>query len=236
HFYAVKCLQKRDEFGEESDARTQNIRREAWVMQQMRHSLNVIHLHEVFEDNEQVYMVLELCEGGDLWTHREIASGQFSEYQAAGILRAILRAVAPGAVWKDICYRDVKPEKGPAAFLFVTSGNVQQIRAVDFGLAAPCPPGCVLTQQCGSPFHVAPEVINQEYGLPADMWGVGVVAYQMLSGEVPFQDPDSDVPYPFFMPESGGPMFSAILNQPVELTGGPTTALSSLGIISEIGS
>ncbi|KAK3260229.1 hypothetical protein CYMTET_30801, partial [Cymbomonas tetramitiformis] len=184
-------------------------------MSLFRHSLNVAHLHEVYENDTNVYMIMELCSGGDLWSHRDIASGCFSEAQAAQIIRAMLRMIAQCHAL-NVIYRDIKPEN----FLFTSKDANAHIRAIDFGLACYCEPGQVLTERCGSIYYVAPEIIKSErgrpkpeYGLSSDLWSIGVVAYQLLSGKVPFTDEYNEVP-------TTKEVFAAIRRKPVDLESG----------------
>lgn len=80
-------------------------------MQQLGTSLNAVHLHEVFEDNTAVHMVMELCEGGALLDR--IEGSNYNERYIAYLVRSVLRFVAQSHA-KGIIYRDIKPDN----FLF----------------------------------------------------------------------------------------------------------------------
>jgi len=58
---------------------------------------------------------------------------------------------------------------------------------IDFGLAKKFKKGELMSDQCGTPYYIAPEILEGEYSIQVDMWSLGVVLYQMLSGVVPFQ-------------------------------------------------
>ena len=86
---------------------------------------------------------------------------------------------------RGIIFRDIKPDN----FLFLTPAPNAPLKATDFGLAGKLPPeGERLTRRCGTPSYMAPEVINRSYGAEADVWSCGVVAYQLLTGRLPFID------------------------------------------------
>ena len=130
-----------------------------------------------------IKQVLELCEGGELY-HRMHQKQSYSENEAKALLRQLLEAV--GCIHsKGIMHRDIKPEN----ILLVSKANDSDIKLSDFGLAkqskdSQFPRSFSI---CGSDFYLAPEVIKQEeYGREVDIWAVGVVAYVMLSGSLPF--------------------------------------------------
>ena len=159
------------------------IRSEADTHSQMGASLDVLYLYDVFEDDQAVHLVLERASGGNLWASPALASGRFSEAVAADVMRSVLRAVAQCHA-RGVVFRDIKPEN----FLRTDAGT---LKLSDFGLAARCSPGQLLKERCGTLGYTAPEVIGQAYSFPCDLWSAGCVAYQLLSGELPFRpDPD----------------------------------------------
>lgn len=135
------------------------------------------------------YLVLEYVEGGELFDHiqRHIT---LPEEEAVRILRQILAALSYCHKF-NICHRDLKPEN-------ILMDRSQNIKIVDFGMAALQPDDKWLSTPCGSPHYASPEVISADdyRGDKADIWSCGVVLFAMLTGYLPFdgQDPDfSDV-------------------------------------------
>jgi calcium-dependent protein kinase len=145
------------------------------------HSLNVVTFHGAYEDDKAVHIAMELCTGGTLWHSPDLVGGRFSEEAAARIMRSVLRTIAQCHA-KGVCFRDVKPEN----YLFQSAAPGAPLKLSDFGLAARCRPGQILTERCGTLAYMAPEVVSQRYSLEADLWSAGVMAYQLLTGRLPF--------------------------------------------------
>lgn len=146
---------------------------------------NIVKTYDVFDTRDNLFIVMEYMPGGMLY---DILAneGQFSEKHAASIMRDLLEAVHCLHSY-DIVHRDIKPEN----VLAVNKTFPLKVKLADFGLA-----DFVLENSfgekstCGmygTPFFVAPEVIRAETYTPAvDIWSLGVLAYNMLSGKLPF--------------------------------------------------
>ena len=81
------------------------------------------------------------------------------------------------------------PSPAPAAraqFLFAGPEEGAPLKAIDFGISVFCAPGQVVDLRAGTPIFIAPEVLRNRYSLEADLWSVGIVAYQLLTGRLPF--------------------------------------------------
>mmetsp|Transcript_28189 Transcript_28189/g.80059 ORF Transcript_28189/g.80059 Transcript_28189/m.80059 type:complete len:545 (+) Transcript_28189:154-1788(+) len=156
-------------------------RREIEIMKMMDHP-NIIKLYESFEDHRNIYLVMELCAGGELFD-KIIESGHFTEVQAATLMQQIVRAIYYMHE-NHVCHRDLKPEN----FLFMTKDPIEKnlIKIIDFGLSCQFEAGQVLTTKAGTPYYVAPQVLAGKYDQLSDMWSVGVIMYVMLCGYPPF--------------------------------------------------
>jgi len=175
-----------------SKAQMKNIERfkqEIAIMKMMDHP-NIIKLYESFEDIRNIYLVMELCAGGELFD-RIIESGHFSEVQAAILMQQIIRAIYYMHENK-IAHRDLKPEN----FLFMTKDPIEKnfLKIIDFGLSCKFMPDQALTTKAGTPYYVAPQVLAGKYDQQCDIWSCGVIMYVLLCGYPPFfGETDADV-------------------------------------------
>jgi len=160
------------------------LRQEVDIMRLLGGSINIVHVYDCYESKNHVYILMELCSGGNLF--EKIAKGDpYSEKMASMLMGDILR-VAEQCHAKRIIHRDIKPEN----FLFGNKLVGAPLKMTDFGLADYCEPGQKLSEISGTPYYIAPEVIRQNYGLEADIWSCGIVMYVLLTGRTPFHRPD----------------------------------------------
>lgn len=169
---------------ERIDKHIYTIKREIEVLRALKGSINIVGLEEVFEDNENVYIVMECCKGGELF-HR-IGLKNYNEKQIAKIMRAVLRTLVRCHA-NGILHRDIKPGN----FMFLKKDNESAIKAVDFGLAVFFDNNELPRRDLGfdgTAWFMAPEVLSSEVVPASDIWSAGVMAYQLLSGYLPFDD------------------------------------------------
>lgn len=178
---AVKVLEKwTNKDGSIEEGFAVRIRREIATYQIMSGSLNVCCFYGAYESDKHLYLVTELCTGGQLW--ERVEAGRFSEAQAARIIREIMQLLAQ-AHSRNIVIRDIKPDN----LLFLDHSEDAPLKAIDFGIATICTPDDVLEERCGSPVYVAPEVLKKKYGQKADVWSAGMVAYLLLCARLPWK-------------------------------------------------
>jgi len=173
--FAIKCIKKSSIEGDDIKLLT----REIQIMKNVRHD-NILKLFEVFEDEEQFFLVMELVPGKELFD-KIVERGQYSEKDASNIARQIISAVEY-LHEKGIAHRDLKPEN------LLSSGSEEQelIKIADFGFSKDFNEDKLQTS-CGSPGYVAPEVLTSEsYDKSVDMWSIGVIIYILLCGYPPF--------------------------------------------------
>lgn len=140
----------------------------------------VVSLKDTFEDEKSVHLVMELCEGGELFERIKQRS-RYTEREAALVCRTVASVLAY-CHSKGVMHRDIKPEN----IFLVSKGSDVDVKVGDFGLCAFFHAGVRLQRRVGSPFYIAPEVLNENYGPEADLWSLGVVLYIMLCGVPPF--------------------------------------------------
>jgi calcium-dependent protein kinase len=164
-------------------------KQEIAIMKMMDHP-NIIKLYESFEDHRNIYLIMEICSGGELFD-RIIETGHFTEVQAAIVMQQILRGIFYMHEIK-LTHRDLKPEN----FLFQTKDPIEKctLKIIDFGLSCKFSEGTVLTTKAGTPYYVAPQVLAGKYDQSADLWSCGVIMYVLLCGYPPFYgETDADV-------------------------------------------
>ncbi|KAF5459794.1 hypothetical protein F2P56_019712 [Juglans regia] len=158
----------------------EDVRREVAIMSTLPDHPNVVKLRETYEDSENVHLVMELCEGGELFD-RIVARGHYSERAAASVARTIAEVVRMCHA-NGVMHRDLKPEN----FLFANKKERSPLKAIDFGLSVFFKPGERFSEIVGSPYYMAPEVLKRNYGPEVDIWSAGVILYILLCGVPPF--------------------------------------------------
>nr|GEX38198.1 calcium-dependent protein kinase 8-like [Tanacetum cinerariifolium] len=157
-----------------------DVRREVDIMRHLPKYPNIVTLRDTYEDNDAVNIVMELCEGGELFD-RIVARGHYTERAAAAIMRTIVEIVKM-CHKHGVMHRDLKPEN----FLFGNKKETAPLKAIDFGLSVFFEPGEIFNEIVGSPYYMAPEVLKRNYGPEVDVWSAGVILYILLCGVPPF--------------------------------------------------
>ncbi|KAL7115134.1 hypothetical protein ACP275_04G165700 [Erythranthe tilingii] len=158
----------------------EDVRREVAIMSSMPEHPNIVKLRATYEDSQAVHLVMELCEGGELFD-RIVARGHYSERAAAGVAKTIAEVVRM-CHQNGVMHRDLKPEN----FLFANKKENSALKVIDFGLSVFFKPGETFTEIVGSPYYMAPEVLKRNYGPEVDIWSAGVILYILLCGVPPF--------------------------------------------------
>ncbi|XWS48637.1 hypothetical protein CRYUN_Cryun13aG0093200 [Craigia yunnanensis] len=190
----------------------EDVRREVKILKALSGHKHMIKFHDAFEDANNVYIVMELCEGGELLDRILSRGGRYTEGDAKNIVVQILSVVAFCHL-QGVVHRDLKPEN----FLFTTRDEDAPMKIIDFGLSDFIRPDQRLNDIVGSAYYVAPEVLHRSYTVEADMWSIGVITYILLCGSRPFwartesgifrsvlrADPNfDDSPWPSVSPEA----------------------------------
>ena len=149
---------------------------------------NIIKLYDVFENEKYIYIIMEYCPGGDLFSYIEKRDFKLKESHAAEIIYKLCKAVYFLHQY-GIVHRDLKPEN----ILMMDQSDNADIRLVDFGLGKMLGPG----EKCDEPFgtfsYVAPEVLQEKpYDFKVDLFAIGIISYLLLAGFLPFDDENSE--------------------------------------------
>ena len=180
---AIKILEK-SKIKEKDDL--QRVTREINILQKFNHP-NVILVTEIFEDIDNFYIVMEYCEGGELFNYI-VKKKRLTEEVASFFFFQIINGVEY-IHSKGVIHRDLKPEN-----LLLTKDN--DIKIIDFGLSNYYE-GNYLSTPCGSPCYASPEMVaSKKYdGFKIDIWSCGIILYAMLCGYLPFEDKSNEILY-----------------------------------------
>ncbi|OMO71607.1 hypothetical protein CCACVL1_18132 [Corchorus capsularis] len=201
----------------------EEVQREVKILKALSGHKHLLKFYEACEDDNNVYIVTELCEGGDLWDRILPRGGMCSEEEAKAIVKQILSVVSFCHL-QGIMHRDIKPEN----ILFTSGGEDAEIKLIDFGASD------LIRQDdqrfsdiVGTYIYRAPEVLRESYSVEADLWSIGVITYHLLGGDWPFWAPTrsgtfklvrrcdpnfDDEPWPSVSPEAND-FFKRLLNK-----------------------
>lgn len=147
----------------------------------------IIQLYKTFKDARYVYLLMEVCLGGELWTilrDKDHFDEPTSRFYCACVVEALDYLHQRGVV-----YRDLKPEN-------LLLDNIGYVKLVDFGFAKKISSGTKTWTFCGTPEYVAPEIIlNKGHDCSADYWSLGILIYELMTGNPPFTSSDSMTTY-----------------------------------------
>lgn len=178
--FAVKSFQ-RASVAREKRAQLQM---EAEIFLCMDHP-HVARLFDVYDSDEYLFFVMECMEGGEVFD-RLAEVKKFSERCAADTLRQMLLAVKYLHDY-GMVHRDLKPEN----FLYDREGS-SHLKLIDFGLSSVWDPNMKMRATCGTLSYVAPEVLQKSYTSQCDLWSLGVIAFLLMSGYMPFSGSDAE--------------------------------------------
>jgi len=181
NWYAIKSIRKT------KVDKIEQLKREIQILREVHHP-NIIRLKEVYEDKRYIHLITELCTGGELFDRiihmTKTSDGHFPEDIASKLVQSIIGAIAYCHDVKGIVHRDLKPEN----FLYATTDKNSSIKIIDFGLSRHDTnvKSGVMQTKVGTPYYIAPEVLDGEYTKSCDIWSIGVITYILLCGYPPF--------------------------------------------------
>ena len=163
------------------------VRTEIEILKICQHP-NIIRLYNVFENADYLYIIMEYCYGGDLFSYLENRHFRLTEKRASTIIHQMATAVYYMHSF-GVVHRDLKPEN----VLMTSTDEDSDIRILDFGLSKILGPYEKCDEPYGTLTYCAPEIIVDEpYSKPVDLWSLGVMTYLMVSGKLPFNAEDEN--------------------------------------------
>jgi len=175
HCYALKSII----FDRISHTFMKEFHNEINILRALDHP-NIVKAHEVFECRGQMFLVLELCSGGDLYTQ-----SPYSVERATSITRQILSALCymhdRGMIHRDLKFENI---------YFENNDSHANVKVIDFGFSKKFKSGKsgMMTEHVDTMYAISPQVLEGIYSSEADIWSVGVITYMLLSGTKPFDE------------------------------------------------
>ena len=173
---AVKIINKRGM----DDFTLKSLESEIHLLNKVDHP-HIAKYYETYDEANYLYMVMEFCPRGDRYDKLldDYLDGM-SEKQASELIFKIIKALLH-CHDQHIMHRDLKPEN----IVFDKNGEP---KLIDFGFAKIHKGRSDWLETCGSPHFISPEALYGKYGKETDVWSMGVVIYQILTGKLPFDD------------------------------------------------
>lgn len=177
-FFALKIMKKKEILRLNQ---VEHVFSERAILTALAHPF-IVRLYSTFQNSENLYMLLEYIQGGELFSVLRRAK-RFDDLTAKFYASELVLAIEYMHSL-NVVYRDLKPEN----LLIDTHGH---LKIADFGFAKALNDGKTWTL-CGTPEYLAPEIIkNEGHGFAVDWWALGVLIYEMLVGSPPFYDNSS---------------------------------------------
>ncbi|KAJ0582581.1 putative protein kinase Group-Pl-3 family [Helianthus annuus] len=146
------------------------------------HHPNIIRLHDMIKEPGKIHLVLEYCKGGDLSMFIQKRQGRIPKSTSVHFMQQLAAGLK---VLRDnqIIHRDLKPQN----LLLSTNDDNSTLKIADFGFARSLQPRNLAETLCGSPLYMAPEIMQlHKYDAKADLWSVGAILFQLVTGRTPF--------------------------------------------------
>eukprot|EP01038_Epipyxis_sp_PR26KG_P010953 gene10953-14708_t len=176
--FAIKAISKENLYDRKLIS---GLESEIKIMQEFKHE-NIVHLFEFFSSEKNFYLVLELCKGGDL--NQFIKKQTFLTERVAYSFLCQLTNGLSFLADHNFIHRDLKP----ANVLLSESSENAILKLADFGFARTLTAASLAQTRCGTPLYMAPEVLeSRDYDAKADIWSVGCIFFEMLTGNCPFK-------------------------------------------------
>ncbi len=194
-YYAIKSISIKNL----SEKDLEDLIKEVDIISGLDHP-NIIKFYETYHDNCYFHIVMELCNGKEVFD-RIVEDGRIKEQKVCMVIMKVLHAISY-CHNRGITHRDLKPEN----ILFESFEKDAEIKLIDFGLSRKNFINEKMHTILGTPYYVAPEVLQGEYDEKCDIWSIGALTYIMLCGDPPFKG------------SSNNEIFNKILNEDVKFS------------------
>ena len=153
---------------------------------------HILKIKEIYEDQKNILFIMDYIEGGTLFNYiTSSPEGKLDIYTTIEIMIQILEALDYLHNKAKICHRDIKPEN---FLVTIKEGNKPFVILIDFGSAYEIKKGEKMRGKLGTTLYMAPEILKKvKYNEKVDMWSVGVLLFNMVTGCYPFSSENEDV-------------------------------------------
>lgn len=175
-YYAIKSISKKNL----SKKDLEDLIREVDIISGLDHP-NIIKFHETYHDQYYFHIVMEYCKGKEVF-NKIVEDGLIIEKKVAMVIIKVLHAISY-CHSRGVTHRDLKPEN----ILFDSNNQDSEIKLIDFGLSRKYNNNEKMHTILGTPYYIAPEVLQGDYTEKCDVWSIGALSYIMLCGDPPFK-------------------------------------------------
>lgn len=209
---AVKCMPKAKLNPERGEI---NLRRELEILHKMKHA-NIVAIKNYFENSNNHYVILEYCNGGDLFSYSKKYIAENKHPLNEVFIQKILQQIAPAMEYmhsNNIIHRDIKlqnillnfnnvpniPKNGglppKIEFKDMSLNKSFSVKIADLGYAKDLVKDNAGSTILGSPMYMSPDIVekytedgkeDKKYNASVDLWSLGVITYELLTGSTPF--------------------------------------------------
>ena len=182
-FYALKALQ----INRMEPRKVKELLLEVSMMKKLDHP-NIIRIIETYRTTNTLYIVMELCTGGELFDKLyDQPNTKFTETDCRVLVNKMVASLNY-LHQAGIAHRDLKLEN----FIFTNKSADAEIKLIDFGYSQNYLSKDHMNSIVGTAYYISPEVLKGDYTKSCDIWSMGVILFMMLSGRVPFGGNDDE--------------------------------------------
>jgi len=182
NFYAGKIIKKR-----KISKNIKKVKNEIEIQMEFKDNPKIVSVKDYFEDYKNIYIILELCKNKSLAEYLEHRGGKLTEIEVKCYIFQLLQGL--NCLHKNkVIHRDLKPSN-----LLLDEKN--ELKIGDFGKIALMEDKDRRYTVCGTYNYMAPEIFENDkkgYSFEVDIWSVGIIMYQLLTGKLPFNGENND--------------------------------------------